>query len=78
MTKADKMFEELGYTKEKIDDDVCFSKFWEETKSIEEIYFFEIEKRVDIGYDEDLSVSFNAMTVSAIREKLKELGWIND
>lgn len=75
MSEADKLFIKLGYSKEKIGNDVCFTKFWEETKCHEDIYFDDSEESVDIGYDKVIGTSLDFATINAIYLKTKELGW---
>ena len=78
MSKADKMFIELGYYKTQGNDKVIFyEKYFAPTQCTETIAFDMEEKMVEISYDKDnIVVAFQMDSHLAIHEKLKELGWL--
>ena len=80
MSKADKMFKELGYDKTQVNDKVTFyEKYWQPTQCTETIAFDMEEKVVEISYDKDnIVASFNVEQHLAIHEKVTELGWIEN
>lgn len=76
MSKADEMFEELGY--DKIQDD----KYWVDYKKRNENIslnltnkFIEVTRKYRGGY---IDKRINIKELQAINEKCKELGWINE
>lgn len=79
-SKADMMFEELGYDKTQDNDKVIFyEKFWVGTNCTETIAIDMEEKMVEISYDKDnIVASFNVEQHLAIHERLKELEWLEN
>ena len=71
MSKADKMFEELGYEKTKniLGDD----KYYNEKISVR-IVFWEERKCVIVG-GSDVTVYISMEGLKAINKKVEELGW---
>ena len=70
MSKADEMFEELGYKKE---DDEYWIIYKGEEK---DITFNKKYKNVEV-YDERESQYMTMRELQAINEKCKELGWLD-
>ena len=74
---ANKMFEELGYKKKKLD--FIFSRFWEEwenedlTKTFSFNYQYEI---LDITDKNEYGITMQEL--KAINKKVKELGWLDE
>lgn len=75
MSKADEMFEELGYQKSKycdgywkLDDEINFNK---QEHTVEKFNYL-------IGKGISESVPITMKELQAINEKCKEWGWIND
>ena len=68
MSKADKMFEELGYKKGENELTICYSIFLHRRYRLIKFYLDKKRCRTDvnIGIEEHLAIS----------EKMKELGWI--
>lgn len=77
MSKADKLFRELGYGKTKNDIDlVIYSKYFEITECTLDIAFVIDEKRYELPIDKHLVIDIDIPLHSAIHEKMKELGLI--
>ena len=72
MSKADKMFEELGYKKSQ--DDVCvlYEKEDEDIDALDVVFYFETENIFIDAYD----VVVDKKELKAIAEKAKEIGWL--
>lgn len=76
MSKADKMFEKLGY-KKILDDDICELFVYKNM----EICFCKIYKSVEgseIRDGMEAAKDFYMKELKAINEKVKELGWIDE
>ena len=80
MSKADKMFKELGYDKTQDNDRFIFyEKFWVGANCTETIAIDKEEKVVEISYDKDnIVASFDVEQHLAVHEKLTELGWLEN
>ena len=82
MSKADEMFEKLGY---RIYDDIhsivyCLHQNFAHFKVIKKIYFYKLEKDICIAQwnvTEGIKIITNItmQELQAINEKVKELGW---
>ena len=71
MSKADEMFEELGYTKDDIGDKIIYQL------NDHEICFYIYRKMFDCGCG--IGREFiNMQELQAINEKCKELGWLDE
>ena len=78
MSKADKMFEELGY--EKAQDDICVIytlKFGLRLFCEQSITFYFETKQVSLENEWEIYV-INQREFKAIHEKLTELGWLDE
>ena len=76
MSKADEMFEELGY---KIEEKDNFKTYIKYHKYVTYRIVFCIEQK-EIYFCNDTNIyftRFNLKELQAINEKVKELGWIN-
>lgn len=71
--EADKMFEELGYTK---NEDLYRITYTNIINPEEKIIFSKIGREVVGLYYEKYPIPFKASVIQAINEKYKELGWI--
>ncbi len=69
MSKADKMFEELGYEKIEEKDYIAYIEKTEPSPFRTEIYFHTDKRLLQIHG------CINAEELQAINEKVKELGW---
>ena len=79
MSEADKMFEELGFTKEflvSIANDEQWGINYKNIRTETEITFDEIDKEVCISDMDDQSIYISMQELQAINEKCKELGWL--
>ncbi len=79
MSKADKMFEELGYIKIKQLNDLRI--VYRDKKHNKNIAFF-VNRRIRKENSNNFGVSgmyewFTMQELQAINEKVKELGWLN-
>jgi hypothetical protein len=76
MSKADEMFEKLGYKKtySVMDDDVLMIGYGLNEEPVEEseIIFLKKAKKIIIG------ISIGMQELQAINEKCKELGWLDE
>ena len=72
MSKADEMFEKLGYEKKK-----CYLKIELYKSKIDyaEITFDLIDRTICASNDEDEAINFNVKELQAINKKVEELGW---
>lgn len=84
MTKADKMFEKLGYIKNEDKRVIIYkyNQYFNNFKIYKKIYFYKIEKQITfISYNltEDIKIDFNItmQELQTINEKCKELGWLD-
>lgn len=79
MSKADKMFEELGYEKEENEEEIlyAFKDRWVLCfgKEFKEYYTHDY---VGVNNFVGNAVSINVNEHLAINEKMKELGWLNE
>lgn len=74
MSKADEMFDELGYKKQNLD--FVFSRFWQEweNKDLEKTFSFNTEHEfLEVTDENRYGITFSEL--QAINEKCKELGW---
>ncbi len=80
MSKADKMFEELGYKKIRDNQTEVVFKFDEilmGDRCIHHIMFAKVSKLIfSYGEDIELTCGFGMQELQAINEKCKELGWL--
>lgn len=77
MSEADKMFEELGYEKKKLN--FVFSRFWEEltNEDLQKNFSFNTEyKIIDITDENKFGITMQEL--KAINKKCQELGWIEE
>ena len=80
MSKANKMFEELGY--KKVEDNETeivyeFNKILMGDKCIHKLLFIKVSKLVfSFGEDLEENYGFTMQELKAINKKVKELGWI--
>lgn len=75
MSKADEMFQELGYKKKNLD--IVFLRFWEEweNKDLEKTFSFNTEyETLDVTDENEYGITMQEL--QAIYQKCKELGWI--
>ena len=75
MSKADEMFEELGYKKDEKRKIINIIKYINDRENIE-ITFDTLEKLIAVSDKGDSYNWFNVDELQAINEKVKELGWI--
>ena len=75
MSKADKMFEELGYTMRNGKEGIFYCEY--SNKKTEDIIQFWHDKTVS-KYDEDEESYITMQELQAINEKCKELGWLDE
>ena len=75
MSKADKLFEKLGYYKDF--DDITHEYRKEKDGDLYEIDFWLNEKTVSKNYYRDFGY-ITMQELQAINMKCKELGWLND
>ena len=76
MSKADKMFEELGYKKYTSDDCIMYMKdLFMITFIIPNKRFITEYKRGDYNFPEIRAFEISIQELQAINEKVKELGW---
>jgi hypothetical protein len=72
MSKADIMFEELGYKKaDGLNDNFVIWYIFKQYSNINRICFNIIDKKIHFELDYDISIK----ELEAIVEKCKELGW---
>ena len=78
MSKADKMFEELGYkVVEENGTAMFYEKYWAATDCIEELTFCKDTKDIELRINKDtVGNVLDVKTHLAIHEKMKELGWL--
>lgn len=87
LSKADKMFEDLGFEKEempeikRIEYRVKFEDLEEGSIGIADVVIFELDEKTvafceETKYGEYLPIGIDARVLQAINEKAKELGWI--
>lgn len=71
MSKADKMFEELGYIKQE--------KEWEEDEQVHYITYISNDTLIEFSLDSkyiNITSIVNMQELKAINQKCKELGWL--
>lgn len=73
MSKADKMFEELGYEKYQ-KENIGYAKR-DENEIMSAIIFDFNKKAVVVHYDYTTTIGITMQELAAINEKVKELGW---
>lgn len=71
MSKADKMFEKLGYKIVIIKEEMGIWYVNKGYSGINRLYFNKIDKKMHMELDYDI----NMQELQAINEKVKELGW---
>ncbi len=72
MSKADEMFDKLGY---KIRDNDCYLEYRKDSENI--IYFHNNNQTfIKIGKYEGMCDDITMQELQAINEKCKELGWL--
>ena len=74
MSKADMMFEKLGY-EIIIDDENTLNYELEGLYMEKEIVFEKLDKSISIGYSNGDTCYIEIQELQAINEKVKELGW---
>lgn len=74
MTKADKMFEELGY-EVIVNSNTTLNYEKEELYMDKEIIFELLDKSISAGYGTGECCHITMQELQAINEKVKELGW---
>lgn len=75
MSKADEMFEDLGYKRKNLD--IVFSRFWEEWENIDlsKTFSFNTEyKTIDVTDENSYGITMEEL--QAINMKCKELRWL--
>lgn len=70
MSKADKMFEKLGYGKKKVHLDI---QLYERKNDYKEIVFDLRDRTISVA--DEVNTYFDIKELQAINEKVKELGW---
>ena len=87
MSKADKMFKELGYEKDLHinKQEQVWGEYWTQNKHCAKISFDYIDKEICVSTNYRLDITneyeplyFNMKELKAINEKCKELGWLED
>ena len=78
LSKADKMFYELGYEKTEKSHLITYSRYCTKENDFENIHFFLENKGIKTNWDSYSSKFINVKEYLAINEKVKELGWINE
>lgn len=75
MSKADELFNELGYEKKNLD--IIFSRFWEEwgNTDLEKTISFNTEHKY-LKFDDENEYGITMEEIQAINLKCRELGWI--
>ena len=74
MSKADEMFEKLGY-EIIIDDENTLNYELEGFYMDKEIVFEKLDKSISIGYSNGDTCYITMQELQSINEKVKELGW---
>lgn len=75
MSKADEMFEELGYQKKNLD--LAFSRFWEEWENVNLAKTFAFNtKYKTIDFTDENRYGITMEELQAINAKVKEFGWV--
>lgn len=72
MSKADEMFEKLGYEKQRTYLDI---QLYKNKNDYAEITFDLRDKTICVSNDENEAIYFTMQELQAINEKVKELGW---
>ena len=72
MSKADKMFEELGYEKK----ETMIGEIHKHKRKCVDLYFIRPSEEIEVEYYGDKKNYFNMQELQAIYEKCKELGWL--
>ena len=79
MSKADKMFKELGY--EKVRDtqtSIFYLKNFNDRIDTSHINFYLVSRTIEVSWDYSYSREFDVLENLAIHEKTKELGWLDE
>ena len=81
MSKADKMFEELGYEISYEVNFIMFTKILEINDEYKQIVFNIKKGLIDVRTDDNFNLqvitsTLNIKELQAINEKVKELGWL--
>lgn len=76
MSKADEMFEKLGYVKEETEFIVVYSKGNYKKKNLQIIHFLLDVKKLQINDNYIYQHRLHLNEIQAIVEKCKELGWL--
>lgn len=78
MSKADEMFNELGYRKYSYQEGKIIDYDYRKGEEGKTIAFYLIEKSVTADVSSDDVVKFTVQELEAINEKVKELGWLDE